>query len=188
MLRYCITLTIFITAACSQTQPQVQQRNAFTTDAVFEDVLYASIDSVTEENHLDGHVLAFHNLHPDNFRRISIDKVIHNEMFAEYELEMNLLKKLRPVVDDTVILKVPERAGKGYHFYHTDLDNKIDFDSDNFFGSISLSNAVFDTANLYGCYYIQVNCGNNCGSVASVFVDLVDDEWQIFAVNPLWGN
>lgn len=132
--------------------------------------------------------MVFHNIYPDNVKRITIEGVLQeNHEIKSENLEM--LRSLLHVLDDSVKLNISEgRIHDSYIFYHKQesIERNVDFDGEDFFGSISVSNVIRNETSNRACYYLAIQCGNDCSAGYIVYTVKTSSKWVIDEIIPLW--
>jgi hypothetical protein len=58
----------------------------------------------------------------------------------------------------------------------------------NFFGSVAFSVACLDPTSTKAAYYMEINCGNDCGGGFIVTAKLWKEKWRIEDIIFLWGG
>lgn len=183
-----IILLMLVVSSCLTSNETSSNNQLHDTDKVLNEFLYSSIDSITKGYNLKNNTLVYHDIYPDNVKRMTINGVIESNPGSTSKKIM-LLNELIKIVDDSVHLNIAEKESTVYSFYYKEasISEKVDFESNSFFGSISLTNVAFNSSRDFAGYYIGLQCGNKCGGGYIVFIDKKDSNWVLNSIVPVWG-
>lgn len=160
-------------------------------DIILDSFLYQAVDSLIAKHDINDKIIIYQNSYPDNAKKIMIRRIIedyHKENGETDSPKISLLKEIDRILDDTVRLEVDEKKFNKYSFYHTEesIKNLVDFNSDQYFGSISLSNVAINDDQNFAGFYIAIQCGNRCSEGYIIFLSKEKNGWVLSDINKVW--
>lgn len=156
---------------------------------VFNEIIYDLIDSLTSQYNLQNKIIVHHEIYPDNVKINTIVLAL-KEVGNVKSDKVDLLKKLKGIISDSIKLNIAEKKGADYTFIISEAEvNKILNNHDkNYFGFVNLSKIAFNEGEDLGCFYFAIQCGSNCGYGYFVFVKKTEmGKWEIVNLLPAWN-
>ena len=129
-------------------------------------------------------ILLHREFYPDNVKRIYTQKYLE---FGKIDsVKVSLVQKLLISIDDSVKLDFHSKTYGSTKIYESSESNEIE--SKAVFGLISFSNVIFSKSGEKACYYLSINCGNECGAGFLVFSDRIGELWTVDEIIKIWGG
>lgn len=178
MKRWIIALVgLILIQACANNQNELKH----------EAIIIETIDSAINYfsfNELDSAILIHTEFYPDNAKILSIGKIK-----SEIDREMiPLVEKLEEKLKDSVLFKFHEFKFKNNLIIENNANNEGYFSHPNYFGTINISDPAISTDGKFACYYLGINCDEDCSRGFLVITGKANEKWRVKKQIQVWRN
>lgn len=161
-----------------------QEIKSTETNSVFTQILPQVMDTLSGEFDLENRTLVHHEFNQHKLKDLII-KVTLDSLEQDKSLQVELLRKLSNIINDSVIFEDLNLSRKKYNIVYKREEVELLLEQNDSLHILNLSPIAFNKRKDVGCFYFAIDCGDGCGKGYFIYI-LKERNWRILEMFTIW--